>query len=79
MSCIAFISRKESSEKVVRHMDFYYALSSLIQRVAIITPYVVVKGIVYVWDIFEGRDHTIPLGRTEFDTSPNMKMVGLMI
>ena len=37
------------------------------------------SGIMYGWDIFEGRDHTITMGRPEFDTSPNMKTVGLML
>ena len=29
--------------------------------------------------MFEGRYHRISMGRPEFDKSPNMKMVGLMI
>ena len=33
----------------------------------------------YVWEIVEVRDHPISMGRTEFETIPNMKMVGLMI
>ena len=33
----------------------------------------------YVWDIVEGSDHPIPMGRPEFDTSTNMKTVGLML
>ena len=37
------------------------------------------SGIMYVWDIVKVRDHLIPMGRPKFDTSPNMKMVGLMI
>ena len=36
-------------------------------------------GFVYSWDIVEGRDHLIPMGRPQFKTSPNMKIVGLMI
>ena len=37
------------------------------------------SGIMYGWDIFEGRDHPIPMGRPEFETIPNMKTVGLML
>ena len=37
------------------------------------------SGIMYGWDIVEGRDNPIPMGRPEFETSPNMKMVGLML
>ena len=37
------------------------------------------SGILYGWVIVEGRDHPIPMGRPEFDTSPNMKTVGLML
>ena len=36
-------------------------------------------GILYDWDIGEGRNHPIPMGRTEFETSPNMKTGGLII
>ena len=35
------------------------------------------SGIIYGGDIVEGRDHPTPMGRPEFDTSPNMKTVGL--
>ena len=37
------------------------------------------SGIMYGWDIVKGRYHKIPMGGPEFDTSSNMKMVGLMI
>ena len=37
------------------------------------------SGIVYVWDIVDGRDHPIPMGQPVFETSPNMKMVGLVL
>ena len=37
------------------------------------------SGIMYGWNIFEGRDNPIPMGRPEFDTSPNINMVGLII
>ena len=37
------------------------------------------SGIMYDWDIVKVRDHLIPMARPKFDTSPNMKMVGLMI
>ena len=37
------------------------------------------SGIMYGWEIVEGRDHPIPMGRPEFETSPNMKTVGLML
>ena len=33
----------------------------------------------YVWVIVEGRDHPIPMGRPEFETSPNMKTIGIML
>ena len=33
----------------------------------------------YGWDIVEGRDYTIPMGRPESETSPIMKTVGLML
>ena len=33
----------------------------------------------YGWEIVEGRDHPIPMGRPEFETSPNMKTFGLML
>ena len=33
------------------------------------------SGIIYGWDIFKGNDHTIPMGRLEFNKIPNMKMV----
>ena len=31
------------------------------------------------WDILKRRDNPIPMGRPEFETSSNMKTVGLMI
>ena len=31
--------------------------------------------IMHVWDIVEVRYHMFPMGRPEFDTSPNMNMV----
>ena len=37
------------------------------------------SGIMYGWVIVEGRDPPIPMGRPEFETSPNMKMVGLVL
>ena len=37
------------------------------------------SGIMYGWDIVEGRDNTIPMGRPEFETSPNMKTFGLVL
>ena len=37
------------------------------------------SGIMYGWEIVEGRDHPIPMGRPEFETSPNMKTVGVML
>ena len=37
------------------------------------------SGITYVWDIVEINCHPITMGRPEFETSSNMKMVGLMI
>ena len=33
------------------------------------------SGIVYDWETVEGRDHPIPMGRPEFETSTNMKTV----
>ena len=36
-------------------------------------------GIMYGWEIVEGKYHTIPMGRPEFETSPNMKTVVLML
>ena len=33
----------------------------------------------YGWEIVEGRDHKIPMGRPEFETSTNMKMVVIML
>ena len=33
----------------------------------------------YRWDIFEGRYHPIPMGRPQFDTIPNVKMVGIVL
>ena len=36
-------------------------------------------GIMYGWGIFDGRDHPITMRRPEFETSPNIKTVGLMI
>ena len=37
------------------------------------------SGIMYGWEIVEGRDHPIPMGRPAFETSPNMKTVGLVL
>ena len=37
------------------------------------------NGIIYYCYIVEGRDYLIPMGRPEFETSPNMKMVGIII
>ena len=37
------------------------------------------SGTMYIWEIKEGRDHPIPTGRPEFDTSYNINMVGLML
>ena len=37
------------------------------------------SGIMDGWDIVEVRDHPIPMGRAEFETSPNIKTVGLML
>ena len=36
------------------------------------------SSIVYVWDIVEGRDHPISVGRPQLDTSTNMKTVGIV-
>ena len=36
-------------------------------------------SIMYGWVIVEGKYHTIPMGRPEFETSPNMKTVVLML
>ena len=33
----------------------------------------------YGWDIFKVRDHYFPIGRPEFNTSPNMNMVELVL
>ena len=33
----------------------------------------------YVRESFEGGDPLIPMGKPEFETSPNMKAVGLML
>ena len=33
----------------------------------------------YGWDIFKDTDHPITIGRPEFDTSNNMKTVGLIL
>ena len=33
----------------------------------------------YGWDIVHWRDHPIPMGRPEFETSPNMNTVVLML
>ena len=35
--------------------------------------------IMYVWKIFKGRDHLIPMGIPEFDTSNNMNEFGLIL
>ena len=37
------------------------------------------SGIMYGWEIVKGWDHTIPMGKPEFETSPNMKTVGLIL
>ena len=37
------------------------------------------SDIMHGFDIVDGRDHPILMGRPEFDTSTNMKMVGLII
>ena len=37
------------------------------------------SGIMYIWEIVEGSYHPIPMRRPEFETSPNMKMFGLML
>ena len=36
-------------------------------------------GIIYGWEIVEGRDHLIPMGRPEFETSTNTWSVWLML
>ena len=36
------------------------------------------SGIIYGWENVEGRDHPIPMGIPEFDTSSNVKVVGIM-
>ena len=37
------------------------------------------SGIIYGWQIVEVRDHRIPMGQPEFQTSLNMKKVVLML
>ena len=37
------------------------------------------SGIMYGWEIVEGRDQPFPMGRPEFETGPNMKVVGIML
>ena len=37
------------------------------------------SGIVYSWNIVEGRYHPIPTRRPQFETSRNMKTVGLVL
>ena len=37
------------------------------------------SGIMYGWYIVQGMDYLIPMGRPEFQTSPNMKTVRLML
>ena len=37
------------------------------------------SGIIYDWDIVKGIYHPIKMGRPEFETSTNIKMVGLML
>ena len=37
------------------------------------------SGIMYGLEIVEGMDHPIPMGRPEFEISPNMKAVGIML
>ena len=37
------------------------------------------SGIMYIWDIIEVRNHPIPIEQPEFETSPNMKTVGIML
>ena len=36
------------------------------------------SGILYGWEIVQVRDHTIPKGRSEFETITNMKTSGIM-
>ena len=43
------------------------------------TIFCVESGIVYGWEIVEGRGRLIPMGRPEFDTMSNMKTIGLVI
>ena len=37
------------------------------------------SGIIYIWEIVDGRNHPITMGIPKFETSSNMKMFGLMI
>ena len=37
------------------------------------------SGMIYGWDIFEGMNHKTPMGRPEFETSPNMNTVGIIL
>ena len=37
------------------------------------------SAIMYGWEIIDGRYHLIPMGRPEFETIPNMKIIGLVI
>ena len=37
------------------------------------------SGTVYGWDVVEVRDHHIPMGWPEVETSPNINMVGIIL
>ena len=37
------------------------------------------SGIMYVWEIVEGMDHPITMRQPEFESSTNMKTVGIII
>ena len=37
------------------------------------------SGIIYIWEIVDGRNHPIARGIPKFDTSSNIKMFGVMI
>ena len=36
-------------------------------------------GIMYGWEVVEGKDHLISMGRPEFESRPNMKTVGIIL
>ena len=36
-------------------------------------------GIMYGWEIVEGRDHLIPMGRSELKTNTNMNTLSLIL